>query len=178
MKDGRQCHLLMLDTEGMGGVEASNQHDSRILSLALLLASSLIYNSLGSVDEAAITNLSCIANLTKMVRLKASKSIGESTQDSSSKSPAGHFTTADGSGVGGDSLSTDFSASTRETDGGSSGGSSGGNDSGGDGGGDSAGDAAAVMEATKGTSFLWVVRDFALDLVDREGNPISADQVS
>ncbi|KAG6965418.1 hypothetical protein JG688_00007204 [Phytophthora aleatoria] len=57
MANGEDVWVLMLDTEGMGGLEASQQYDARIFSLATLLCSKLIYNSQGSVDEKAITNM-------------------------------------------------------------------------------------------------------------------------
>ena len=89
MPNGEDGYVLMLDTEGLGGVEANQQYDARIFSLATLLCSKLIYNrwvsfcssdccslifphhSQGSVDENAISNLSFIANLTKHIRIKA-----------------------------------------------------------------------------------------------------------
>jgi hypothetical protein len=42
----------------------SAQHDSIIFSLALLLSSNFIYNSVGSIDEGALNNLSLVVNLT------------------------------------------------------------------------------------------------------------------
>lgn len=44
LRDGTECRVIYLDTEGVGGLEASATHDARIFSLATLLASHLIYN--------------------------------------------------------------------------------------------------------------------------------------
>jgi len=44
LPNGEDCYVLMLDTEGLGGLEASQQYDVRIFSLATLLCSKLIYN--------------------------------------------------------------------------------------------------------------------------------------
>jgi hypothetical protein len=40
----------VVDTEGMGGLDEDNNRDMRIFSLALLLSSYFVYNSMGSID--------------------------------------------------------------------------------------------------------------------------------
>ena len=60
---GEKVNLIVLDTEGIGGTRATVEYDTRIFSLAVLLCSTLVYNSLGSIDESAISNLSFVANL-------------------------------------------------------------------------------------------------------------------
>jgi hypothetical protein len=44
----------------------------RIFSMALLLSSFFIYNSVGSIDENALSNLSLVVNLTKHISFKGS----------------------------------------------------------------------------------------------------------
>lgn len=44
----------------------------RIFSLAVLIASCFVYNSVGSIDEQALQNISLVVNLTKHIQLKAS----------------------------------------------------------------------------------------------------------
>ena len=44
-------NVLLVDSEGIGGLDEDNNHDVRIFSLALLLSSYFIYNSVGSIDE-------------------------------------------------------------------------------------------------------------------------------
>ncbi|RQM17053.1 hypothetical protein DD237_002036 [Peronospora effusa] len=112
MANGKYVWVLMLDTEGMGGLEASQQYDARIFSLATLLCSKLIYNSQGSVDEKAIGGLSFIANLAKHIK---------------------------------------FSASVDEKE-----------------------DEDVMQFHNFFPSFLWVVRDFTLELVDEDGDEISS----
>ena len=68
---GEPVSLIVLDTEGLGGLDASRHYDSRIFSLAVLLCSKLVYNSMGSISETAISNLSFVANLAKNIRVKA-----------------------------------------------------------------------------------------------------------
>jgi hypothetical protein len=113
LPDGSTLNVILLDSEGIGGTEASNQYDARIFSLATLICSTLVYNSLGSVDEAAISNLSFIANLTKHIKVRSA----------TDAAPAG---AEDGQ---------DFQKFF--------------------------------------PSFMWVVRDFVLDLVDEDGDPIT-----
>jgi len=100
--------ILLVDTEGFGGMDENVNHDSRIFLFSLLLSSYFIYNSQGSIDENALNSLSLIINLAKDIQLKSKN--GESQEDD----PASHF-----------------------------------------------------------PSFLWVVRDFALQIVDQMGNKIS-----
>lgn len=87
----------------------------RIFSLATLLCSTLVYNSLGSIDEGAISNLSFVANLSQHIRIS-----------------------------------------------------------------DHGGGDAAELDAHEYhkffPSFVWVVRDFSLDLVDEYGTSITADE--
>jgi len=52
-------------------MEKSASHDAKIMSLALLLSSLFIYNSVGTIDEQALDRISFIANLSKLVQLNA-----------------------------------------------------------------------------------------------------------
>ena len=44
-------------------------HDTRIFLFSLLLSSFFIYNSVGSIDENALNNISLIVNLAKVIIL-------------------------------------------------------------------------------------------------------------
>ena len=98
--------VLLLDTEGFGGMDENTTHDSRIFLFSLLLSSFFIYNSQGNIDETALNNISLIINLAKDIK------ISDSSQQ---QDPADFF-----------------------------------------------------------PSFLWIVRDFALQMVDKEGQKITA----
>lgn len=100
--------ILLVDTEGFGGMDENVNHDSRIFLFSLLLSSYFIYNSVGSIDENALNNLSLIINLAKDIQLK------KKGKESENEDTSGYF-----------------------------------------------------------PSFLWVVRDFALKIVDSLGNPIT-----
>jgi hypothetical protein len=117
---GEEVSLIVLDTEGLGGTDASDRHDSRVFALAVLLCSKLIYNSLGSIDEDAISNLSFVANLTQMIHVNSKKqkddSMGEEEEEDIEE------------------LASFF------------------------------------------PSFLWIVRDFALELLDEDGNEMSSKE--
>jgi hypothetical protein len=60
--------ILVLDTEGFGGIDENTNHDSRIFMFSLLLSSFFIYNSIGSIDERALQNISLIVNLAKQIK--------------------------------------------------------------------------------------------------------------
>lgn len=64
--------MIVVDTEGLGALDEDSNHDNKIFSLALLLASCFIYNSTGAIDESSIENLNLILNLTKHIQLKNS----------------------------------------------------------------------------------------------------------
>lgn len=101
--------VLLIDTEGFGGIDEHQNHDTKIFLFALLLSSFFIYNSVGSIDENALNNLSLIVNLAKDIQFKASGANPSENEDVSQYFP----------------------------------------------------------------SFLWIIRDFALRLVDGSNNPIS-----
>lgn len=71
-EDGRKMNVLVVDTEGLGGLDEDNNHDMRIFSLALLLSSYFVYNSMGSIDENALQSLSFVTNLSKFIKTKVS----------------------------------------------------------------------------------------------------------
>ena len=70
--DGDPIQVLIMDTEGLGALDEDSNHDVRIFSLAILLSSYFIYNSVGSIDENALQNLNLVVNLTKHIQVKSS----------------------------------------------------------------------------------------------------------
>jgi hypothetical protein len=116
LSTGEKCAVIILDTEGIGGVEGDAKYDARIFSLAILLCSTLVYNSLGSIDETAISNLSFIAQLSNHIKITSSNPNAKDDEE----------------------------------------------------------DAAEFFKIFP--SFIWVVRDFALQLVDTDGDPITPTQ--
>jgi hypothetical protein len=89
--EGEDCSVILLDTEGIGGVEADSKYDARIFSLAVLLSSTLIFNSMGSIDENSISNLSFMAQLSNMIRLKAAKQGTSTGTDDTDADPSSDF---------------------------------------------------------------------------------------
>ncbi len=71
--EGGTMPIFVIDTEGIGALEATNTHDTSIFSMALLFSSFFIYNSLNAIDEEAINQLSLVANVCKQIRLTADK---------------------------------------------------------------------------------------------------------
>lgn len=72
-KDGRNCSVLVIDSEGIGALDESTDHDTRIFSLAILLSSCFVYNSVGAIDENAISSLSLVVNITKHIHINSSQ---------------------------------------------------------------------------------------------------------
>ena len=110
--EGDPINVLIMDTEGLGALDEDSNHDVRIFSLAILLSSYFVYNSVGSIDENALQNLSLVINLTKHIQIKQAGGIAQDDVDP--EEYAKYF-----------------------------------------------------------PSFMWVVRDFTLQLVDQEGEQIS-----
>lgn len=77
--DGKPINVLVVDSEGIGGLDEDNNHDMRIFSLALLLSSYFLYNSVGSIDENALSNLSLVTNISKHIQFKSSSSSDPAT---------------------------------------------------------------------------------------------------
>lgn len=118
--DGEKMNVLVVDSEGIGGLDEDGNHDMRIFSLALLLSSFFVYNSMGSIDENALASLSFVSNISKHIKVKTN---------------AGQ---------------RDLDLNTEEQN---------------------EDDLTQYMP-----KFLWVVRDFTLQLVDDENKEISAKQ--
>lgn len=65
--------LVLLDTEGLGDVEKGDpKNDSWIFALAVLLSSTFVYNSLGTINHQALEQLHYVTELTKLIRAKSS----------------------------------------------------------------------------------------------------------
>ncbi|KAI2645841.1 Guanylate-binding protein 1 [Labeo rohita] len=64
--------LVLLDTEGLGDVDKGDSiHDTRIFSLAVLLSSTLVLNSRGTIDNRAIEDLQYVTELTEHIKIKS-----------------------------------------------------------------------------------------------------------
>lgn len=66
----KETPIIIIDTEGLGAFDEDDNHDTKIFLLALLLCSFLIYNSVGSIDENVLNNLSLVVNLSKSLQIK------------------------------------------------------------------------------------------------------------
>ncbi|XP_077065467.1 guanylate-binding protein 4-like [Siphateles boraxobius] len=65
--------LVLLDTEGLGDVDkGDSKHDTKIFSLAVLLSSTLVLNSRGTIDNRAIEELQYVTELTEYIKVKSS----------------------------------------------------------------------------------------------------------
>ncbi|KAL1268759.1 hypothetical protein QQF64_034122 [Cirrhinus molitorella] len=74
--------LVLLDTEGLGDVDkGDSKHDTNIFCLAVLLSSTLVYNSRGTIDNRAVEELQYVTELTDCIKVKA-KSSDEDVDDS------------------------------------------------------------------------------------------------
>lgn len=82
------CQVVVIDSEGIGALDEDADHDSRIFSLAILLASAFIYNSSTSIDETSLENLSLVVNLTKHIHVRSQQSEEADESDYAAYFPA------------------------------------------------------------------------------------------
>nr|XP_055045673.1 guanylate-binding protein 1-like isoform X1 [Misgurnus anguillicaudatus] len=69
----KETTLVLLDTEGLGDVDkGDSKHDTNIFCLAVLLSSTLVYNSRGTIDNDAIQKLHYVTELTDCIKVKSS----------------------------------------------------------------------------------------------------------
>nr|QKE61580.1 guanylate binding protein 2 [Saguinus labiatus] len=74
--------LVLLDTEGLGDIEkGDNENDSWIFALAILLSSTFVYNSMGTINQQAMDQLHYVTELTD--RIKANSSPDNNNVDDS-----------------------------------------------------------------------------------------------
>ncbi|KAM6168934.1 guanylate-binding protein 1-like [Erethizon dorsatum] len=65
--------LVLLDTEGLGDVvKGDPQNDSWIFALAILLSSTFVYNSVGTINQQAMNQLHYVTQLSNQIRAKSS----------------------------------------------------------------------------------------------------------
>ncbi|XP_043856553.1 guanylate-binding protein 1-like isoform X2 [Dromiciops gliroides] len=76
--------LVLLDTEGLGDVEkGDNKNDTWIFALAVLLSSTFVYNSMGTINQQAMDQLHYVTELTDKIKAKSSpktKQMNDSTE--------------------------------------------------------------------------------------------------
>ncbi|KAG7458963.1 hypothetical protein MATL_G00226210 [Megalops atlanticus] len=65
--------LVLLDTEGLGDVKRGDEnYDTWIFILAVLLSSTLIYNSMGTIDNDAIMKLQFVTTISDHIKVRSS----------------------------------------------------------------------------------------------------------
>ncbi|XP_069862423.1 guanylate-binding protein 7-like [Dipodomys merriami] len=70
--------LVLLDTEGLGDVEKGDpKNDSWIFALSILLSSTFVYNSMGTINQQALDQLHYVTELTELIRTKSTKKSDE-----------------------------------------------------------------------------------------------------
>ena len=140
-------NLIIIDSEGLGALDQDCSHDCRIFALVLLLSSVFIYNSTGALDESAINNLSLVINLTKHIRVKASNEMLKMSLNQDQDQTL----LSEQTGLASEKNTNGLNFNAEEED-------------------------DSEEFANYFPAFLWVLRDFSLQLVDEDGDPITAKQ--
>uniref|UniRef100_A0A671K3V6 Guanylate binding protein 1 n=1 Tax=Sinocyclocheilus anshuiensis TaxID=1608454 RepID=A0A671K3V6_9TELE len=70
--------LVLLDTEGLGDVaKGDSKNDGWIFCLAVLLSSTLVYNSHGTIDNTALEKLHYVAELAENIKIRSAEAEDE-----------------------------------------------------------------------------------------------------
>ncbi|XP_030641369.1 guanylate-binding protein 1-like [Chanos chanos] len=74
--------LVLVDTEGLGDVDKGDEkHDTWIFCLAVLLSCTLVYNSMGTIDNDALEKLHYVTELTKYIKVKSDSKDKDQSKD-------------------------------------------------------------------------------------------------
>ncbi|XP_058274894.1 guanylate-binding protein 1-like [Hemibagrus wyckioides] len=74
--------LVLLDTEGLGDVDkGDSKNDAWIFCLAVLLSSTLVYNSRGTIDNTAVEKLHYVTELAEQIKIKSPASTSDEAEE-------------------------------------------------------------------------------------------------
>ncbi len=145
-----QMTVLFVDTEGIGSFNANETHDAQIFALGLLLSSFFVYNSLGNIDDNAIQRLAFVFLLVLfyIVFIDFVHSIVTELTRYIRAKKTNNYTDDDGVVIASKSMDLSF-VNDYQTN-------------------------KEVRDlSTHFPNFLWLVRDFTLELTDENGKSIS-----
>jgi hypothetical protein len=66
----QENYIFFLDSEGSASLNRDNNNDVKVFTLANLIASYLIFNSVGAIDEKSIGELNVVTQLSKNIILE------------------------------------------------------------------------------------------------------------
>ncbi|ROJ35277.1 Guanylate-binding protein 1 [Anabarilius grahami] len=74
--------LVLLDTEGLGDVDkGDSKNDGWIFCLAVLLSSTLVYNSRGTIDNDAVEKLHYVSELAEKIKIRSAEAADEEEEE-------------------------------------------------------------------------------------------------
>lgn len=62
-KTGKNIDYLLIDSEGIGSCDQSIKYDTDLLILIFLISSTVVYNSMGAIDEQSLEQLQVVLKL-------------------------------------------------------------------------------------------------------------------
>ncbi|XP_063292046.1 guanylate-binding protein 1-like isoform X2 [Pelobates fuscus] len=84
--------LVLLDTEGLGDVEkGDSKNDAWIFSLAVLLSSTMVFNSVGTIDQNSMEQLNYVTELTERIKVKSNTGKNDDDDDDDGSSEMKRF---------------------------------------------------------------------------------------
>jgi hypothetical protein len=67
-ESGREFYYIVIDSEGLGSFEQEIKYDLKLMMILFLISSTVVYNSLGAIDELALDQMRVILNLKKCLK--------------------------------------------------------------------------------------------------------------
>ncbi|XP_016150663.1 guanylate-binding protein 1 isoform X1 [Sinocyclocheilus grahami] len=78
--------LVLLDTEGLGDVaKGDSKNDGWIFCLAVLLSSTLVYNSRGTIDNTAVEKLHYVTELAEQIKIRSTAAADDEEEEEDCK---------------------------------------------------------------------------------------------
>uniref|UniRef100_A0A673INK8 Guanylate binding protein 1 n=1 Tax=Sinocyclocheilus rhinocerous TaxID=307959 RepID=A0A673INK8_9TELE len=78
--------LVLLDTEGLGDVaKGDSKNDGWIFCLAVLLSSTLVYNSRGTIDNTAVEKLHYVVELAEQIKIRSTEAADDEEEGEDSE---------------------------------------------------------------------------------------------
>ncbi|XP_047662326.1 guanylate-binding protein 1-like isoform X2 [Tachysurus fulvidraco] len=84
--------LVLLDTEGLGDVDKGDStNDAWIFCLAVLLSSTLVYNSHGTIDNTAVEKLHYVTEIAEQIKIKSPTSTATEAEEEEEEEEESQF---------------------------------------------------------------------------------------
>jgi hypothetical protein len=149
---GQEYQVLIVDMEGLSAINATEQHDTYLLAIGMLMASCFTLNIEKSISESTLLQIAKVVDVAKCIRATSSSSstaVDAADVDPSTGDGGKTFTVADTSSSSSSSSTTEAAAAAA---------------------------AAPLLLQACMPNLMILIRDFSLDLRDERGHQLTTDE--